>query len=95
MRNLAAEQGIGFDEEGRRLSVPAVGDDGVARVQMNGVNSGLAESGGDDDAGKTFAEAQYRIGKSRRERTGFRNFAQDLFEFVEKRRRISRSSRIA
>ena len=82
-RNLAAEQGVGFDEQRRGLGMAVIGDDRMARVQMNGVDSSLAECGRDDDARKAFAEAQNGVGKPRRERTGFRNFGQNLVEFVE------------
>src|ERR1035438_5926906 len=63
--------------------MPSIGDDCFARVQMNGVDSHLAETGGDHDTGEAFPETQYRIGKSRRERTGLPNLLQDLVEFFE------------
>src|ERR1700683_4033764 len=64
--------------------MPVVRDDGGTRVQMDGVDSGLAESGGDDDTRQALAEAQYGVGKPGRERTGFRYFPHNLLELVEK-----------
>src|ERR1035438_8908983 len=63
--------------------MPSIGDDCFARVQMNGVDSHLAETGGDHDTGKAFPEAQDRIAKSGRERAGLPNLLQDLIEFFE------------
>ena len=63
--------------------MPSIGDDCFARVQMNGIDSHLAETSGDHDTGKAFAEAQDRVGESGRERTGLPNLLQDLVEFFE------------
>jgi hypothetical protein len=59
------------------------GNDYVARIQMDGIDSGLPEAGGDNQAGKAFPEAGSRVGKLRCERAAFRDFAQHHREFVE------------
>jgi hypothetical protein len=81
----AAKQGIGFNEKGRSLRVPAVGDDDFARVEVDGVDACLAQSRGNDEAGEALPEARYGIGESRGRRSPVFDLAQDLAELVEQR----------
>ena len=81
--NFFLQAGVGFFVLRDRLHVVAVGDENFAGVDVDSVQAARGEGGGDDFAGKHFAEGGDVVGGARRDFADGGNAAQEFVERFE------------